>query len=75
MSTAGVGTLEQRMTSMEIAFAKVETKLDELIRQSEPRGVDVEARLRKLEASRWWAMGAAATVGAIVGWVAPFINH
>lgn len=55
-STAGVTTLDQRMTSMEVAFATLSatlsTKLDALADKMEPRAADVEARLRVLEADK-----------------------
>lgn len=55
-STAGVTTLDQRMTSLEVAFATLSatlsTKLDGIADRMEPRAADVEARLRVLEADR-----------------------
>jgi len=68
--------MEQRMTALEICMARLETKLDELIRQSEPRGLDVETRIRQLEAARWWVGGMATALGAALGWMGPYIfNH
>lgn len=63
MSTAGDRTLDQRMTSLEVAFATLSatlsTKLDALADQMKAGGAsragldrDIEARLRVLEADK-----------------------
>jgi hypothetical protein len=67
--------LDRRMGALEVTVARMETKLDELNRTLEPRGLDVETRLRVLERTRWYATGFAAAVGGFVGWVAPLLQH
>lgn len=52
-------------------LVRIETKLDTF----NERGTDHEARIRRLERNMWFAMGAAATGGGVIGQlVAPFIN-
>lgn len=74
--------IERRMRDLELAYASstatVSAKLDGIsnqIQATEPRNVDIEHRIRALERARWWAVGFAAAVGAIVGYLAPLLPH
>lgn len=60
MHSTGDTTVAERLVSLE-------TKLDILLQQINPKIEDHESRLRKVEAKLWLLAGACATGGGVVG--------
>jgi len=64
---------DDKIIALEVAVARIETKIDTILGQHNDRLLDHETRLRGLEKARWWIAGAAGVLGAAGAQLAQFL--